>query len=162
MIVWLHVYSFIAKIDVTFQTARFRLGRSEFTRKPGTSSHNQNEAYCFTSAERFVFVMFSVVVVLNLQGNWFAKLLFQQLFSVFLLLSGQMFPGAVRRRTIIIAQAVFCLIACKQALVSGQSSCFLAFYFGARSSLRTTRVTRGRQGGVSGGGSVLVYPCTRE
>ena len=56
----------------------------------------------------------------------------------------------------------FFFLACKQALVSGQSSCFLAFYFGARSSLKTTRVTRGRQGGVSGGASVLVYLCTKE
>ena len=104
MIVWLHVYSFIAKIVVTSQTELrgSAWGWVKFTRKPGASScvtrmrltasrlPNNLDLWCF-----------SVVVFNNLQGNWFVKLLFQQPFSVFLQKSGQMFSGSVHRRTII-------------------------------------------------------------
>lgn len=57
MIVWLHVYAFIAKISVIFQTARVRPGKSEIYKKALHEFCNQNKAHCFTSAEHFGFVV---------------------------------------------------------------------------------------------------------
>ena len=142
-------------------TSHFSNWRSKFTRKPGTSSYNERGSLRHVSRTLCICDVSQLLLYSICKGTGLKNCFSRSFLMSFFCKVDKCFLGQSAGEQYSWLR-LFVFLACKQALVSGQSSCFLAFYFGAWSSLRTTRVTRGSQRGVSGGGSVLVYLCTKE